>query len=448
MIFTNKKIFILGMARSGYEAAKVLSRYNNNILLYDDNKQQDEAHIKELQALGVNLIFEGQPDDILTSEYDYIIKNPGVPLDHKYVKMAEQYNIPIINEVEMAYHLFPKDITIIGITGTNGKTTTTTLIYEMLKRAGWPVHLTGNIGFPLCGFIDKVKSKDIIVMEVSIQQLVNLNDFNAHIVVMTNLFEAHTDFVGSYDNYLKIKSKIFKNHTNYDIAILNKADDTVLELTKYIKSTKKYFSSREKIEGSYLLKGAIYYNDEKIINTEDIRITGMHNYENIMAAIVVAKEYQVNNKIIKEFLEDFAGVEHRQEFVAKINGITFYNDSKATNIVATQTALKSFIKPTILILGGMERNQNFHDLTDYMTNVKQIVCYGETKNRIKEFASEQKIDCIVVDNLEEATNVSYKLANDGDIVLFSPACASWDQYKSFEERGERFKEYVNKLVKE
>lgn len=447
-MFENKKIFILGMARSGYEAAKLLSKYNNDILLYDDSKDQDEAHIQELINLGVNVIFEGQPDDILTSNYDFLVKNPGVPIDHKYVVMAEKFDVPVINEVEMAYHLLPKDITLIGITGTNGKTTTTTLIYELLKRADLPVHLTGNIGFPLSGFIDKVKSGDIVVMEVSVQQLVNTKDFKTNISVMTNLSEAHIDFVKSYENYINIKAKIFKNHTSSDLAVLNKNDITVLGITKNIKSNKKYFSSKEKTDNAYLHDNAIYYNNEKIIDINDIRITGVHNYENIMAAIVVVKEFNVENNIIKEFLREFSGVEHRQEYVAKIDGIEIYNDSKATNNIATQTALKAFIKPVVLILGGLERNQDFYELADYMTYVRLIVCYGETKNRIKEFADKINGECIVVNNLEEATKVSFQLANKGDVILLSPACASWDQFKSFEERGKMFKEYVRNLVKE
>ncbi len=447
-MFENKKIFILGMARSGYEVAKLLIRYNNDILLYDDSKEQEGDHIQELTKLGVNIIFEGQPDDIFTSNYDYVVKNPGITIEHKYVTMAEKFNIPVVNEVEVAYSFLPKDITLIGITGTNGKTTTTTLIYEMLKRADLPVHLTGNIGYPLSSFIDKVKNKDIVVMEVSVQQLVNTKDFKTNISVMTNLSEAHIDFVKSYENYLNFKSKIFNNHNEGDIAVLNKADNMVLTTTKNINSNKKYFSSKEKIEGAYLLNDAIYYNEDKIIDLSDIRISGIHNYENIMAAIIVAKEFNVENNVITKFLKEFGGVEHRQEYIAKINGIEIYNDSKATNNKATQIALKSFARPLLLIMGGLERGQNFFELKDYMENVKLIVCYGETKYRIKEFADEIKKECIVVNNLEEASKVSVQLAEDNDVILLSPACASWDQFKSFEERGEKFKEYINNLIKE
>ncbi len=448
MEFENKKIFVLGMARSGYEAAKLLSRYHNDIVLYDDKSTQDEDHIKELKDLGVEIIFEGQPDDILTADFDYVVKNPGVPLNHKYVKIAEELNIPVINEVEMAYHLLPKDIKLIGITGTNGKTTTTTLVYEMLARAGLPAHLTGNIGFPLCGFIDTVKSGDIVVMEISSHQLANTIDFKTDISVMTNLTEAHVDFFGKYEDYLKIKQKIFNHYTEKDIAVLNKSDRKVMEYTRDIKSTKKYFSSKEKVDGSYLLNNIIYYNDEEVVNIENIRLVGVHNYENIMAAIIVAKQFNVDNKVIQDFLKDFSGVEHRQEFVAEIKGVKIYNDSKATNIKATQVALSAFTQPVVLLLGGMEREQNFYDLNDYVEYVKTIICYGETKQRIKEFADKHRIKCIIVDTLEEATKESLLEAREGDAILLSPACASWDQFKSFEERGELFKKYVKELIEE
>ena len=199
-MFENKKILILGMARSGYEAAKYLSKYNNTIILNDGGSRdkQDQDKLKELESLGVTLIFDSHPDDLLDDSFDYIIKNPGIRNDHKYVVKAKELGIEVINEVEMAYRLLPSDVTLIGITGTNGKTTTTTLTYEMIKKSGKRVHLAGNIGYPLCSFLDKLESGDIIVMEVSCQQLANVKEFKPHIALMTNLFVAHIDFFGRY----------------------------------------------------------------------------------------------------------------------------------------------------------------------------------------------------------------------------------------------------------
>ena len=445
-MFENNKIFILGFARSGYEAAKLLAKRGNTVILNDMKTEQDEEKVKELEDLGVKIILGIHPDDILDESFDYLIKNPGVPIDHKYVLKARELGIEVINEVEMAYRLMPReDVILVGITGTNGKTTTTTLIYEIIKTAGKRVHLTGNIGYPLCGFLDKLEKDDIIVMEVSCQQLENLDKFNPDIAVMTNLSEAHIDFFKSYENYKRVKGKIFKNQTKDDVAILNIENEDVINLTKDIKSTVKYFSSKDVINGCYIKDGAIYYYDEKIIDLSDVKLVGNHNYENIMAAIMVAKELNIDNESINKVLTSFIGVEHRLEFVKEVSKRSFYNDSKATNIKSTQIALASFNRPTILILGGMERHQDFFELKDYMCNVKLIVCYGENKNRIKEFGDTLMIETVVVDNLREAVSKAYELSSENDVILLSPASASWDQYKCFEDRGTEFKNEVLKL---
>ena len=331
-MFENQKILILGFARSGYEAAKLLIKRGNKVILNDLKEEQDEEKVKELKNLGVELILGNHPDDLLDDTFDYLIKNPGVPIDHKYVLKARELGIEVINEVEMAYRLMPKDVTLIAITGTNGKTTTTTLIYEMIKASGQRVHLTGNIGYPLCSFLDKIESGDIIVMETSCQQLENLQEFNPNIAVMTNLSEAHIDFLKSYDNYKRVKAKIFQNQTKDNIAILNIENDDVMEVTKNIKSKVKYFSSKNVINGCYIKDNALYYYDEKIIDLCDIKLVGMHNYENIMASILAVKEVHVDNATIVNILKNFSGVEHRLEFVKEVNGRTFYNDSKATNL--------------------------------------------------------------------------------------------------------------------
>lgn len=445
-MFENNKIFILGFARSGYEAAKLLAKRGNTVILNDMKTEQDEEKVKELEDLGVEIILGSHPDDILDESFDYLIKNPGVPIDHKYVLKARELGIEVINEVEMAYRLMPReDVILVGITGTNGKTTTTTLIYEIIKTAGKRVHLTGNIGYPLCGFLDKLEKGDIIVMEVSCQQLENLDKFNPDIAVMTNLSEAHIDFLKSYENYKRVKGKIFKNQTKDDVAILNIENEDVINLTKDIKSTVKYFSSKDVINGCYIKDNAIYYYDEKIVDLSDVKLVGNHNYENIMASIMVVKELNIDNEAINKVLTTFTGVEHRLEFVKEVNKRSFYNDSKATNIKSTQIALATFNRPTILILGGMERHQDFFELKDYMCNVKLIVCYGENKNRIKEFGDTLMIETVVVDNLREAVSKAYELSSENDVILLSPASASWDQYKCFEDRGTEFKNEVLKL---
>ena len=445
-MFENKKIFILGMARSGYEAAKVLAKRNNEIVLNDKNENQDENHIKELESLGVKVILGSHPDDILDESFDYLIKNPGVKFDHKYLKYAQSHNIKIINEIEMAYHLLPKGVKLIAITGTNGKTTTTSLTYEIVRNA-FPnrTHLAGNIGFPLCQILDNIKENDYLVMEIGVPQLHDFYDFNPDIAVLTNIFEAHLDMFGTREYYNETKLRIFQNHTSKNIAIINHDNKDAYRITQNIKSTKKYFSSSEKIDGAYLLDNDIYYYGEKILNTNDIKLQGKHNYENIMCAIMIAKELNISNDIIVDTIKDFSGVEHRIEFVRNLNGIDFYNDSKATNITSTQIALSAFSKPTILLLGGLERTQSFLELKDYLKNTKLVVCFGECKNRIKTEMDILNIKTIVVDNLKDAINEAYKNATQNDVVLLSPASASWDQYKCFEDRGTEFKEIVNNL---
>lgn len=445
-MFENQKIFILGMARSGYEAAKILAGRNNEVVINDKNADQDPNHIKELESLGVKVILGDHPDDILDPSFNYIIKNPGIHFDHKYLLYAENNHIKVINEIEMAYRLLPKDVKIIGITGTNGKTTTTSLTYEILKEAfGKKVHLAGNIGFPLCSVLNKVKSGDIIVMEIGVPQLHDMYEFKANIAVLTNIFEAHLDMFKTRRYYNQNKKRIFNNQTKNDIAIVNHTNKDAFRLARGIKATTKYFSSKKKIKGCYLKDEKLYYYDEFIINTKDIKLQGVHNYENAMCAVMIAKELGIPTSIIASILKEFSGVEHRIEFVKEINGKVFYNDSKATNIKATQTALSAFTKPTILLLGGQERTQNFYDLKDYLKYVKYVVAYGECKARIKEELESMNIKVSIVNELKEAVKYANQNSESGDVILLSPASASWDQYESFEIRGQEFKGIVNKL---
>ena len=446
-MFENNKIFILGFARSGYEAAKFLIKRGNEVLINDGKEESkvDQEKLKELKDMGVKFFFGSHPDDLLDDSYDYLIKNPGVPIHHKYVEKAEKLGIEVINEVEMAYRLLPDDVTLVGITGTNGKTTTTTLTYEIIKEAGFRCHLAGNIGYPLCSFLDKLKSGDVIVMETSCQQLNNLNDFKPHIAVMTNLSEAHVDFFdNSYQKYKDVKTKIFKNQTEKDIAILNLENKEVLELTKNIKSKKVYFSSKNKTN-CYLENGIVYYNDEEVLDTDKMIIVGNHNAENIMAATLVAKEFNISNDVIKKVAYNFKGVEHRLEFSGEVNGVRYYNDTDATNIKCTQIALSSFSKPTIIILGGLERGQDFNDLTPFMKNVKAIIAIGQCRKRVKEYAESLNIPVYVHEFLKDGFKEIVPIAKKGDVVLLSPASASWDQYKECEIRGAEFKKYVSEL---
>ena len=446
-MFENKKILVLGMARSGYEAAKYLVKRGNTVILNDGGsaEKQKKEQIEELEKLGVTLIFGSHPDDLLDDTFDYLIKNPGIPIDHKYVLKARELNIEVINEAEMAYRLLPDDVTLIGITGTNGKTTTTTLTYEMIKASGKRVHLAGNIGYPLISFLDKLKANDIIVMEVSCQQLENMSEFKPHIALMTNLSVAHIDFLKSYENYKRVKLKLFKNQTQDDIAILNIENEEVMTGTKDVKAITKYFSSKREINGAYYKDGALWYYGEKILDRDKFLLAGMHNVENALGAMMIAKEVGVDNESIVKVLTTFKGVAHRLEFVDEIAGVKYYNDTEATNTKCTQIALNSFNCDTILILGGLERGQDFHDLDNYIKNVRTIVGIGQCRDRVKTYGEELNINTEIFETLSEAMKYIETIARSGEVVLLSPASASWDQYKQCEDRGDEFKEIVKKI---
>lgn len=439
-MFENKKIFILGMARSGYEAAKLLSDYNNEIIV-TDGKEQKEELVSELESLGVKVIITSDQLSLLDDSFDYVIKNPGIKYDNPVVVKAKELGIKVINEVEMAYSFLDKSVNIIGVTGSNGKTTTTTLISEFMKNSFDNVYLGGNIGIPLSNFVRDIKPNSYLVLEISDHQLCDMYDFKTNVSVLTNITPTHLDFHKSYEVYQMTKKKIFNNHTSDDLAVINKDDEVSMKITDDIKSTKVYYG-HDKTNLAYYDEEGIYYDGKLVIKLDDIILKGKHNYQNIMGAIIAVKKYGVTDEVIQKVLKEFKGVEHRLEYVDTINGVTYYNDSKATNCVSTITALNSFDKPTILLLGGYDRGHSFHDLDNSMKNVKCVVCFGETKNRIEEFCNDLNIKCYKNDTLKEAMNVVKDICTPGDVVLLSPACASWDQYDKFEDRGDEFKKLV------
>lgn len=439
-MFENKKIFILGMARSGYEAAKLLSDYNNEIIV-TDGKEQKEELVSELESLGVKVIITSDQLSLLDDSFDYVIKNPGIKYDNPVVVKAKELGIKVINEIEMAYSFLDKSVNIIGVTGSNGKTTTTTLISEFMKNSFDNVYLGGNIGIPLSNFVRDIKPNSYLVLEISDHQLCDMYDFKTNVSVLTNITPTHLDFHKSYEVYQMTKKKIFNNHTSDDLAVINKDDEVSMKITDDIKSTKVYYG-HDKTNLAYYDEEGIYYDGKLVIKLDDIILKGKHNYQNIMGAIIAVKKYGVTDEVIQKVLKEFKGVEHRLEYVDTINGVTYYNDSKATNCVSTITALNSFNQPTILLLGGYDRGHSFHDLDDSMKNVKCVVCFGETKNRIEEFCNDLNIKCYKNDTLKEAMNAVKDICTPGDVVLLSPACASWDQYDKFEDRGDEFKKLV------
>ena len=372
------------------------------------------------------------------------IKEKGIPI----IKVKNT-NLELRKLAAKFYNYPYTKAYMIGITGTNGKTTTTTLTYEIVKRAlGDRAFLAGNIGYPLSSILNDLKEGDTVVMEVSCQQLENLSTFHPAIAVMTNLSPAHVDFFGSYDAYKKVKAKLFQNQTKDDVAILNIENGDVLEETKNILSTTKYFSSKHTINGCYLEGRDIYYYGEKVLSRDDIFIAGIHNVENVMAAVMVAKELHISNDIILDVVRNFTGVEHRLEYVDTVEGRKFYNDTEATNIKCTQIALSSFDEPVILILGGLERGQDFSKLSPYMYHVKCIVGIGQCRNRVVDFGKSVGIPTYSYEFLKDGFQKCYQESSSGDVILLSPASASWDQYKECEIRGAEFKKYVFDLKKD
>lgn len=435
----NKKIFILGMARSGYEVSKLLCK--NNEIVVTDYKEQDEDKISELEKLGVKFVKSDTPEELLDDSYDMLIKNPAVFPNHKCVVKANSLSIPVINEMEAAYHYIEKCVKIIGVTGSNGKTTTVSLIYEVLKKAGVSVVLGGNIGIPLSKLVKSLKDNDILLLEISDHQLIDFKDFKTDISILTNICPTHLDYHGNYDNYKNVKKKIFNYHDSNNIAILNSNNNDSIELTSDINSTKLYFNNEE----NYYKDNVIYIDNKEVINTNDILLKGIHNYENILSVLVLLKTLNIDYKYLIEVLKEFKGVEHRIEFVKEINKVKFYNDSKSTNPTSTITALKSFDKNIHLLLGGMERNQDFIDIKDYKEKIKCIYAFGEVRNRIMDFCKDNQIKYKEYNNISEIMNDITNYLTEDDTVLLSPGSASWDQYKKFEDRGDEFKELVNSI---
>ena len=299
-MYENKKILILGAAKSGIAVAKLLADKNNDITLSDINDLKEEDK-KNLENLGIKIIITSNQVDLIDTSYDLVIKNPAIMSTSDIVKKIEELNIRCENEIEVAYHFLPKDITIIGVTGSNGKTTTTTIIYELLKKHGKSVVLGGNIGYPLSSVLDQVKSKDILLLEISDHQLCDIHEFKTNISILTNICPTHLDYHGSYAHYMLTKKKIFNLHTNADIAVLNKANEDSLKISKDIPSKKIYFNDAN----NYYKDGFIYLHGEQYLNVDDIRLKGSHNYENILAALLVLENFNLDKSLVVEFLKNF-----------------------------------------------------------------------------------------------------------------------------------------------
>ncbi|HFQ1257608.1 TPA: UDP-N-acetylmuramoyl-L-alanine--D-glutamate ligase [Enterococcus faecium] len=446
--YENKKVLVLGLAKSGVSAAKLLHELGALVTVNDGKPFDENPEAQELLSLGIKVITGSHPIELLDEEFSLMVKNPGIPYSHPLVAKAQEMGIPVITEVELAYEV--AECPIIGITGTNGKTTTTTMT-GLLLNAGADqgiARLAGNIGYPASGVAQEAKSEDKIVMELSSFQLMGITDFRPHIAVITNIYEAHIDYHGTRKEYVKAKWNLQKNMTEKDYLILNWNQSELQELAQRTKARVLPFSTKEVLEdGVYADDYSIYYKKEKIMEISELGVPGKHNVENALAAISVAKLYGISNEAIRETLHFFHGVPHRTQYVGEIQGRKFYNDSKATNILATKMALSGFeTSKVVLLAGGLDRGNTFDELIPSLKGIKAMVVFGQTKEKLMDAGKKAGIETILTaDSVEQAVPLALENSTDGDVVLLSPANASWDQYPNFETRGNRFMEAVNRL---
>lgn len=443
--YLQKNVLVLGLAKSGSAAATLLHELGANVTVNDQKPIEENEAAKALQQIGIKVVCGGHPIEILDDHFDVIVKNPGIPYTNPLLVKAIERQIPIITEIELAFQISEADF--IGITGSNGKTTTTTLLYEFLEKGNRNPLIAGNIGTVACEVAKEATKDNVIVTELSSFQLMGIEEFRPKIGILLNIFDAHLDYHGTKENYVNAKGQLLVNQEETDYSVINAEDLEVTTLGNKSKAKKVLFSTKRILEeGTYVKDNYIFYNQEPVIQIEDIALPGKHNLENIMAAISAAKLIGVSNNAIRQVLTVFTGVKHRLQFVDTINGRKFYNDSKATNILATQKAITAFNQSIILLAGGLDRGNEFDDLIPELKSVKTLIVFGQTAPKLERAGKLAGIDSIkYVDNVEHAVKVAYDHSSEGDIILLSPACASWDQYKTFEERGDIFIHAVHKL---
>lgn len=448
--YQNKKVLVLGLARSGFSAAKLLHELGAMVTVNDGKPFEDNPEAQDLLGLGIKVITGSHPIELLDEDFQLMVKNPGIPYDQPLVAAAVAKGLPVITEVELAYQI--AECPIIGITGTNGKTTTTTMIADILNAgmAKGTARLAGNIGYPASTVAQEAEKDDVLVMELSSFQLMGIRTFHPQIAVVTNIFSAHLDYHGSQAEYEKAKWHIQEQMTAEDILIVNWKQPLLRELAASSAATILPFSSEERVEGAYLADGQLYFKDERIMAAADMQVPGIHNVENALAAIAVAKTRGIATEAIVAALSHFTGVKHRTQFVGTLAERNFYNDSKATNILATQVALSGFDHSRLILLaGGLDRGNSFDELVPDLAEVKAVVLFGESQEKVAEAAEKALVPVIrFTEDVSTAVPLAFELSEPGDTILLSPANASWDQYKNFEVRGDAFVTAVNELKKQ
>jgi UDP-N-acetylmuramoylalanine--D-glutamate ligase len=435
--FANKKVLVLGLAKSGESAARLLDKLGAIVTVNDGKPFEENPAAQSLLEEGIKVVTGGHPLELLDEDFELMVKNPGIRYDNPMVKKALEKEIPVITEVELAYLI--SDAPIIGITGSNGKTTTTTMIAEVLTAGGQSGLLSGNIGFPASQVATTATKNDTLVMELSSFQLMGIETFHPEIAVITNLMPTHIDYHGSFENYVAAKWNIQKNMSKSDFLVLNFNQTLAKELAAKTQATVVPFSTTEKVDGAYLEGNMLTFRGEPVMAADELGVPGSHNVENALATIAVAKLRGIENQVIKETLAGFGGVKHRLQYVGEINHVKFYNDSKSTNILATQKALSGFDNSkVILIAGGLDRGNEFDELVPDIQELKKMVILGESAARVKRAADKAGVSYMDAADVKDATQKAFAEAQAGDIVLLSPANASWDMYPNFEVRGDEF----------
>ena len=444
MDIEGKKVMVLGLARTGIGAARFLVERGAEVTVSDRRSKADLA--RELAALGdapIDLRLGGE-DSAWLENIDILIPSPGVPQENPLLQAASRRGIEILSEIELGYRFIRAPL--IAITGTNGKSTTTSLVGAMLKAEGENAFVGGNIGAALIGFAGK--DWDWGVVEVSSFQLEWVKDFRPRIAILLNLTEDHLDRYASFADYGAAKERIFAAQKPDDVAILNRDDPLVWEMRARMRARIVSFGWSSVEQGVYATKDEIVWRgvgSEERFALARVKIQGVHNVENLMAAIAAAKSAGVSQAAIRGAIENFAGLEHRLEFVREKNGVRYYNDSKGTNVGAVIKSLASFSVPVILLAGGVDKGGDYAPLADEIRRtVKKLILFGAAKEKIRA-ALGDLTDTVAVESLDAAVRTAAASARDGDVVLLSPACSSFDMFRDYTERGKTFRSLVQEL---
>lgn len=455
-MFNNKKILIIGIARSGIASAKYLLKNGAKIVLTDSKKEEDLkdaiCDLKEYDEL--EYIFGRNPEIEELADIDFAVISPGVPTELDYILKLKENGKSVISEVELAYIVSrDKEIDFIGITGTNGKTTTTSIVGEICKASGRETFVAGNIGFPAITAVDEGDKSSVVVTELSSFQLESIEKFRPKCSLVLNLTEDHLNRHHTMENYADAKARIFENQIGDDVVVLNYDDEYTKGMAENAKCKVVFFSQKEKLADGIWVDDEGYIvissdgDSRKIMNSKELSLPGKHNLENCMAAIGLCVNYGIDDNIIVNVLKTFKAVEHRLEYVDKVDGIRFINDSKGTNPDSTIKAVQSYEDPIILIAGGYDKNSDFNELFEIAKEfVRTVIVLGQTANLIEETARKHGLSEIIhVESIREAVEKSFEIAEENDVVLLSPACASWGMYNNYEERGRDFKNCVGNL---